>query len=65
MSRPESVSSKIASFGSSILSCKISFFFSPPEKPTFKCLDKNFSSIPSSLAFSLTTLRKLIASISF
>ena len=39
MSSPESVSSKIANFGSSTAICKISFFFfSPPENPTFKCL---------------------------
>ena len=36
-SRPESVSSRMASFGSSMSICKISaFFFSPPEKPTFR-----------------------------
>jgi hypothetical protein len=34
MSRPESVSSRIASFGSSTAIWKISLrFFSPPEKP--------------------------------
>ena len=39
MSRPESVSSKIDSFGANIDICKISFFFfSPPENPTFNCL---------------------------
>ena len=64
MSNPESVSSRMASFGSSILSCNISFSFSPPEKPTFKCLDKNFSSIFNSFAFSFTIFKKLIASIS-
>ena len=36
MSRPESVSSRIASLGSSTAICRISFrFFSPPEKPVF------------------------------
>ena len=36
MSSPESVSSRIASFGSSTAICRISFrFFSPPEKPAF------------------------------
>ena len=36
MSSPESVSSRIASFGSSTAICRISLrFFSPPEKPAF------------------------------
>jgi hypothetical protein len=36
MSSPESVSSRMASFGSSIAIWKISLrFFSPPEKPSF------------------------------
>src|SRR6266849_758421 len=35
MSRPESVSSRMASFGSSTAICRISLrFFSPPEKPS-------------------------------
>ena len=38
-SSPESVSSSIASFGFSTSICNISFFFfSPPEKPTFRLL---------------------------
>ena len=37
MSRPESVSSRNASYGRSIASCRISMrFFSPPEKPSFR-----------------------------
>ena len=45
ISSPESVSSKIESFGFSIDICKISFFFfSPPEKPTLSCLVKISSS---------------------
>src|SRR6266566_838726 len=36
MSSPESVSSRIASLGSSTASCRISLrFFSPPENPSF------------------------------
>ena len=66
MSSPESVSSRIESFGDNIDICKISFFFfSPPEKPTFNCLFNFSSSNLSSLDFSLTNLRNSIASSSF
>ena len=45
MSSPESVSSRIASFGSSIAIWKISFFFfSPPEKPSFTAREVSFAS---------------------
>src|SRR6478735_1715858 len=48
MSRPESVSSKIASEGSSTASCRTSFrFFSPPENPWFTYRWTIASSIPS------------------
>ena len=44
MSRPESVSSRIASFGSSTAIWKISLrFFSPPEKPSLTARFKNAS----------------------
>jgi len=66
ISSPESVSSKIERLGSKIFICKISFFFfSPPEKPTFNCLDKIFSSIPSSDDFSLTNFKNARESNSF
>ena len=53
ISKPESVSSKIATFGSNIAIWKISFlFFSPPEKPSFKDLDKNLRSISNNSDFS-------------
>ena len=65
MSRPESVSSRIASFGCSIAICRISFrFFSPPEKPSFTDRFMSFSSISSSLSFSRNMGRKSMASIS-
>ena len=51
MSKPESVSSKIANFGSKVSFEEFHFFFfSPPEKPTFNCLDKKFSSMFNSEA---------------
>ena len=66
ISKPESVSSKIESFGVSIDICRISFFFfSPPEKPTFNCLLSFSSSNFSSLAFSFTSFKNSIASSSF
>ena len=66
ISKPESVSSKIESFGASNDICKISFFFfSPPEKPTFNCLFNFSSSNFSSLDFSFTNFRNSIASSSF
>ena len=37
ISKPESISSRRANFGSNINNCRISLrFFSPPEKPSFK-----------------------------
>ena len=66
ISKPESVSSNIASFGLRIDIWRISFFFfSPPEKPTFSCLLNFSSSNFNSFDFSLTTLRNSIASNSF
>src|SRR5207237_680760 len=62
MSRPESVSSRIANFGSSTAICRISFrFFSPPEKPSFTDRFISFSSISSSFSFSRNMRRKSIA----
>ena len=59
ISRPESVSSRIASFGSSIAIWKISFFFfSPPEKPSLTDRLVSFESISTSSFFSLISLRK-------
>jgi hypothetical protein len=54
MSRPESVSSRIASFGSSSAIWRISLrFFSPPEKPALTGRFSRKSSIStSSIAFS-------------
>ena len=63
ISRPESVSSRIASFGSSTAIWKISFrFFSPPEKPS---LTGRFSKLRihlQHLHLSLTDRRNSIAS---
>ena len=48
ISNPESISSKIQSFGLINNSCKISFFFfSPPEKPVFRSLERNDLSRPN------------------
>ena len=53
MSRPESVSSRIASFGSSSAIWKISLrFFSPPEKPSLTARLSIDLSMSSSFAFS-------------
>ena len=53
MSRPLSVSSRMAYFGSSMSICRISFrFFSPPEKPSFTERAVNFRSISSMSIFS-------------
>ena len=53
MSSPESVSSRIASFGSSIAIWKISFFFfSPPEKPSFTAREVSFASSSTTALFS-------------
>jgi len=63
MSSPESVSSRIASFGSRIAIWKISFrFFSPPEKPTLTERFRNDSSMSSSPSFSRASPRKSSAS---
>src|SRR5437868_14984376 len=52
MSRPESVSSRMASFGSSTAICRISLrFFSPPEKPSFTERFISFSSMFQQLQF--------------
>ena len=48
MSSPESVSSRIAIFGASSSSCRISCrFFSPPEKPSLTFRSANAGSIDS------------------
>ncbi len=63
MSRPESVSSSIASFGSSTAICRISLrFFSPPEKPSFTPRLRKLSSICISFIFSRTSARNSKAS---
>src|SRR5437016_4841587 len=74
MSRPESVSSRIANFGSSTAICRISLrFFSPPEKPSFterfgpmfSCTSPGFisRSIPLRISWLSTfTFRFLISS---
>ena len=57
---------RIESLGSNSFICRISFFFfSPPEKPTFSCLDKKFSSIFNSEAFSLISFKRVSVSNSF
>ena len=63
MSSPESVSSRIASVGSSTASWKISLrFFSPPEKPSFTDRFSSVSSISSLFIRSRTSAMKSIAS---
>src|SRR6266850_2275106 len=63
MSRPESVSSRMASLGSSTAIWKISFrFFSPPEKPSLTERPVKLWSIATSFIFSLASARKSIAS---
>ena len=58
-SRPESVSSRIASFGLSKSICKISaFFFSPPEKPTFRSRSEYDGSICKSSIACLSSFLK-------
>ncbi len=65
MSSPESVSSRIASRGSSTAIWKISLrFFSPPEKPSLTGRLRRLSSICTSFIFWRTSLRKSTASIS-
>src|SRR3954471_18759906 len=63
ISRPESVSSRIASFGSSSAIWKISLrFFSPPENPSLTARESIDLSISSSVDFSLTSCMNSIAS---
>src|SRR5262245_43618193 len=63
MSRPESVSSRIASRGSSTASCRISFrFFSPPENPSLTGRLVKLASISTSCIRSRRTWRNSIAS---
>src|SRR5690625_2674323 len=63
MSRPESVSSRIASFGSSRAIWKISLrFFSPPEKPSLTARFKSSGDKSITLSFSRTSLRNCIES---
>ena len=65
MSSPESVSSRIASLGSSTAICRISLrFFSPPLKPVFTERLRKAGSISTSLAFSSTMSRNSIGSAS-
>src|SRR6266849_10072157 len=66
MSRPESVSSRIAKRGWNMCICKISSrFFSPPEKPSFTERVMNESSTPSSFIFSPSSLRNCGIGMSF
>src|SRR6266581_4425384 len=63
MSRPESVSSRMASLGSSTAIWKISLrFFSPPEKPSLTERPVKLWSMATSFIFSLASARKSIAS---
>ena len=63
MSRPESVSSRMASRGSSTAIWKISLrFFSPPENPSFTERPVKLSSIATNFIFSRAKARKSIAS---
>ena len=60
MSRPESVSSSSASFGSSTAICRISLrFFSPPEKPSLTPRLRKLSSICISFILSLDQREEL------
>jgi hypothetical protein len=57
MSRPESVSSRMASWGCSSAIWRISWrFFSPPEKPSLRLRSANFGSICSSFICSRRSL---------
>ena len=61
MSRPESVSSKMASAGSRIAIWRISLrFFSPPENPSLTERLMKLGSISTSCIFSLASARKSI-----
>ena len=63
MSRPESVSSRMASVGSSTAIWKISLrFFSPPENPSLTGRFSSDASMSSSLAFWRTSVMNSIAS---
>jgi len=63
MSRPLSISSRMASRGSSTAICRTSFrFFSPPENPSFRPRFMNAGSISTSLIFSRARSRKSTAS---
>src|SRR5580704_12715575 len=58
MSSPESVSSRIANFGLSSSSCRISCrFFSPPEKPSFRLRSANWGSMDRAAMASRISLR--------
>ena len=58
MSRPESVSSRIAISGLSTAICRISArFFSPPEKPSLMYRDRNESSMCSTSSSSFSSER--------
>ena len=60
MSSPESVSSRMASFGSSTAIWKISLrFFSPPEKPSLTGALQQVLVICTSFIFSRTSLQEL------
>src|SRR6267143_2544004 len=66
MSRPESVSSRIAKRGWNMCICKISSrFFSPPEKPSFTDRVMKESSTPRSFIFSARSLRNCGMGMSF
>ena len=59
MSRPESVSSRIAIFGLSSSSCRISCrFFSPPEKPSFRLRSAKAGSMDSAAIAARSSLTK-------
>ena len=65
MSSPESVSSRIASRGSSTSICSTSLrFFSPPENPSFTPRDRKLSSMCMRFIFSRTSPRNSKASTS-
>ena len=58
MSRPESVSSRMASSGSSMAIWRISLrFFSPPEKPSFRWRSPKAGSMPSRFIHSIIVSR--------
>jgi hypothetical protein len=66
MSRPESVSSRIAKRGWNMCICRISSrFFSPPENPSLTERVMNESSTPRSFIFSARSLRNCGMGMSF